>query len=61
MIRADLHMHTPKVEFTNVSSGEFAYALGQSGVTMTWTGALGQAGEKTLTFTMPSSELKDLQ
>ncbi|MCX4313565.1 MAG: hypothetical protein OSJ83_06895 [Clostridia bacterium] len=52
---------TPKVEFTNVSSGEFAYALGQSGVTMTWTGTLGQAGEKTLTFTMPSSELKDLQ
>lgn len=50
----------PSVEFTNVSDGSVTFALADP-VTFTWKGTLGAAGEQEVVFSMPASELADLQ
>ena len=50
----------PSVEFTNVSNGSVTFALADP-VTFTWKGTLGAAGEQEVAFSMPASELADLQ
>ena len=52
----------PSITFSNASKGEFSFTLGAE-VTFTWVGSVSDQmpGDTTITFTMASSELADLQ
>ncbi len=61
-ITADWTLSGHTVTFANASKGEFTYAIDASGAHFTWTGDLSdRATNQTIEFTMPSSELADLQ